>query len=143
MGGHDGPTEGPATSRLLSFGRVQGWVSGAFGEASPDLHRLLDLFARKDAAANHVSMGLPSPLQARPHVKQRCCRELGIMAVRTAAQHKLQALATVLMGKQAAAQQTKRRQSQRNVHRARNDSYFAQHSFYADDLPRRPWAADL
>ena len=124
MGGHEGPTEGPATSRLLTFGRVQGWVSGAFGEASPDLHRLLDLFALKGAAANHVVMGLDSPLQARAHVKQRCCKELGVMAVRVAAQHKLQALAAVLMGKQAAAQQTKRRQTQRIVHRFRCDSYF-------------------
>ena len=130
-------------TRLKSFGRVQGWAIGAFGEASPDLHRLLNLFARKGGANLYTYLGVDSPLKARPHIKARCCSEMGIAAVRSGALHKIQALTQVLVGKGAAAAQTRRRQTAAGIHKARCESYFAQHSFYADDLPRRPWSADL
>ena len=134
---------GPATRRLQSFGRVKGWVTGAFGEASPDLHRFLDLLSRKGAASRHRDLGCDTPLQARAHVKNRCCRELGVAAVRAAALHKLQALATVLVGKDGAVKQAGRRRSSKSTHQARTDCYFNQHSFYADDLPHRRRPRDL
>ena len=114
-----------------------------FGEASPDLHRFLDLLSRKGAASRHRDLGCDTPLQARAHVKNRCCRELGVAAVRAAALHKLQALATVLVGKDGAAKQAGRRRSSKSTHQARADCYFNQHSFYADDLPRRRRPRDL
>ena len=134
---------GPATRRLLSFGRVEGWVTGAFGEASPDLHKFLDLLTRKGAASKYRDLGVDTPLEARAHIKRRCCRELGIAAVRAAALHKLQTLATVIIGKEGAAKQSQRRSYANATHRARADCYFNQHSFYADDLPHRRRARDL
>ena len=134
---------GPATRRLQSFGRVQGWVTGAFGEASPDLHRFLDLLSKKGASSRHKDLGCDTPLQARSHIKNRCYRELGVTAVRAAALHKTQALATVLTGNDGAARQARRRAESRATHQARADSYHNQHSFYADDLPRRRRWRDL
>ena len=56
-------------------------------------------------------------------------------SVRAAAQHKLQALATVLVGKEGAAKQAHRKSAAKSAHQARSNCYFNQHSFYADDLP--------
>jgi hypothetical protein len=138
MGGHD--DEGPATRRLRSFGRVQGWAVGVFGEVSPDLHRFIDSLTRRGSATRYRDLGVDNPLLARAHIKRRCCAELGISIVRANAQHKLNALAAILMGREAAAQQSARRQSAAATHRARSDSYYHQHSFHADDSPRgRRW----
>ena len=62
--------------------------------------------------------------------------ELGVAAVRAAALHKIQALATVIVGKDGASKQASRRRASKAAQQARADSYFNQHSFYADDLPR-------
>ena len=131
---------GPASQRLQSFGRVHGWAFGAFGEASPDVHSLLDALTRQGAASKFRDLGVDTPLLARPHIKQRCCRELGIAVVRSAALHKLHALAAAIMGVTAASQQSRRRQSASAAQRERADSYYHQHSFHADDVPhhRRP-----
>ena len=138
MGGVEGV--GPASRRLQSFGRVRGWAFGAFGEASPDTHRMLDAMARQGAATRFRDLGVDSPLHARPHIKQLCCKELGIATVRAAALHKLQALAAAIMGAPAAAQQSRHRQSATASHRERVNAYYHQHSFHADDPPlhRRP-----
>ena len=134
MGGHD--NGGPASRRLQSFGRVQGWAVGAFGEVSPDLHRFIDSLTRCGSSSRYRDLGVDNPLLARSHIKRRCCAEIGVSIVRANAQHKLNALATILMGREAAAQQSARRRSAASAHRARSDSYYHQHSFHADDLPR-------
>ena len=138
MGGHD--NGGPASQRLRSFGRVQGWAVGAFGEVSPDLHRFLDSLTRRGAASRFRDLGVDNAILARAHVKRRCCAELGVAIVRANAHHKLNALSIILMGREAAAQQSTRRQAAASAHRARSDAYYHQHSFHADDLPRdRRW----
>ena len=134
LGGHD--NDGPASRRLRSFGRVQGWAVGAFGEISPDLHRFIDKLSRRGAASRYRELGVDNPLLARPHIKRRCCAEIGIAIVRANAHHKLNALAAILMGRDASSQQAQRRQTASAAHRARSDAYYHQHSFHADDLPR-------
>ena len=37
---------GPVETKLLSYGRVQGWVFGAWGEASEDVHALVQRIAK-------------------------------------------------------------------------------------------------
>ena len=138
MGGVNGV--GPASKRLQSFGRVRGWAFGAFGEASPDAHLFLDALARQGASNRYRDLGVDSPLHARAHIKQRCCKELGIVTVRAAALHKLQALSAAIMGTPAAAHQSRRRQAAQAAHRERSNAYYHQHAFHADDTPvnRRP-----
>ena len=134
MGGVEGV--GPAAQRLESFGRVRGWSFGAFGEASPDAHSLLDAMTRQGSSVRYRDLGVESPLHARAHVKRRLCQELGITVVRAAALHKLQALAVAIMGVTAAAsQQSRRRQASAAADRERANSYYHQHAFHTDDVP--------
>ena len=44
-GGVEVGTMGPVLSKLLSFPPLQGWVFGAWGEASPDVHSLVHVLA--------------------------------------------------------------------------------------------------
>lgn len=37
--------EGPVARKLASFPRLQSWVFGAWGEASPDIHSLVHILA--------------------------------------------------------------------------------------------------
>ena len=69
MGGHLGDSDGSSVRSLCAFDKVQGWVAGKFGEVSPDLHKLLDLFARKGTDVNHAVMGVDTPFKVRSIVK--------------------------------------------------------------------------
>ena len=50
---------------------------------------------------------------------------------------------TVIIGKQGAAKQSQCHRAAKSTHEARANSYFNQHSFYADDLPYRRRTHDL
>ncbi len=44
-------------------GAVEGWVVGAFGEASPALHKLVDLLGLKGAVRRYAELGVDNPLR--------------------------------------------------------------------------------
>ena len=53
------------TRRLQSFGHVQGLVFGAWGEASPDVERLLSALCHSGAERRWQSMRSASPAEAK------------------------------------------------------------------------------
>ena len=63
---------------------------------------------RKGVVTRHIDLGCDTSLQARAHIKNKCCRELDVAAVRAAALHKPQALVTVLVNKNDVVKQTDR-----------------------------------
>ena len=76
-------------SRLLEFGRVRGFVFGAFGEASKDVRDFVRTVAEKGAVRHWQDMGARSCVEARGLIASEVWRGLGIEAVRSAAELKL------------------------------------------------------
>ena len=48
---------GPVEARLVSFGQVQGWVFGAFGECSEEVHQLVQRLAKAKVAKADTEPG--------------------------------------------------------------------------------------
>jgi hypothetical protein len=86
---------GPVQSALDAFGRVEGYVFGAFGEASPDVHKLTRQIGDLGGARGWRDMGARSPCEASSMLANRAKRLLGIEATRGHARLKLDRLASV------------------------------------------------
>ena len=56
---------GPLERRLRAYDAILALVFGAFGEASPDVERLLDAAADVGACRHHRSTGAVDPVDAR------------------------------------------------------------------------------
>ena len=80
----------PIEDRLRSFGQVRAVVFGAYGEASRDVHLVLDVAA--DAMATHQwrAMGARTKEEARAFIIGALRRRLGLAATRAMARHRLQ-----------------------------------------------------
>ena len=105
---------------LDAFGRVQGWVFGAFGEASPDVHALAKNLGDIGASRGWREMGATSAVEASAVLTNRARRALGIEAVRGHARLKLDRLAAVSGDVDEGAA---RRERSRNGMRYRRDAY--------------------
>ena len=95
---------GPVTRKLLSFGRIQAVVFGAFGEGSRDAHGLVDRLASRRAAREWVRLGCRDEADAKEMVSRSLYRSWGIAALRAQARLKLSGLSHVGSGAQAASQ---------------------------------------
>ena len=62
-------TPGSMTQRLHDFGRVEGLVVGAYGEASPDLIKLINRLVNKASQTRHRHVGFDSVRSARSTIK--------------------------------------------------------------------------
>ena len=111
---------GPLQAALEAYGRVQGWVLGAFGEASRDLHTLVKLIGDLGASRGWREMGARTVVEASAVLHQRARRHIGIEAVRSHARLKLDRLAWVTGGAAAAGT---RRTNARSRARAQRDAY--------------------
>ena len=94
---------GPVESKLRSYDPVRGLVFGTWGEASPDVERLLSALCRVGAAAHWRSMRVPTPESAHGILAWMLRRRWGLTALREAARLKLERLAFVGRGAGAAA----------------------------------------
>ena len=56
---------GPVESKLNSFGRVQGWVFGPWGEASEDVHALVQRIAKSRLELQDTMPGRRGRLRSR------------------------------------------------------------------------------
>jgi len=75
--------------RLRSFGTVRAMVWGAYGEASDDVHQLLDYVVDAEATRSWRQLGARSRAEARSYLMCRTRRSWGITAVREMARHRL------------------------------------------------------
>ena len=80
----------PIEHRLASFGKVRGFIFGAYGEASGDVHDLLQLAAAKQAELTWEGSGARSQSEMRAFFLQRYRRQLGMASVLAMARHRLQ-----------------------------------------------------
>ena len=69
--------------------RARGLVYGAYGEASDDVHALIDIAATKLAEQQWRVAGARSASEMRSFIKSRCYRRVGLRAVQAFARHRL------------------------------------------------------
>ena len=88
--------------KLASYGRIWGFAFGAYAEASPDVHELLDVLASSCASRQWARMGSRDPQDAAAALKRSLYRSWGLMAARGQARLKLMGLGHVGTGAAAA-----------------------------------------
>ncbi len=90
---------GPVQQHLESFGTVRGLVFGAFGEASPDVHSLIDSLAEHRLRKKGLSEAWRRGHKAEKALLVRQLRHrIGVAAVRAQAEHLLSRLRVVREG---------------------------------------------
>ena len=90
------PNASPILDRLRSFTQVRGLVFGNYGEASPDVHALVELAARGIAAKRWRRDGARSEAEARSYWVGTCRRRIGVAVARAMARHRIRR--TVFIG---------------------------------------------
>ena len=73
---------GPVSLKLASYGRVRGLICGAFGEGSPDLHKLCDKIAECAAATKYQDLGATNINAAKSRASNFVYRAVGIEMMR-------------------------------------------------------------
>ena len=68
---------------MPAFGRIEGRVFGNVGEASPDVHRFVNVVSKRGAQKHWRAMGAASVQDARKVIKAMMIRGLGIEAARS------------------------------------------------------------
>ena len=117
---------GPVARKLMSYGRVRGLVFGAWGEASPDAHQLLNQLARQGARHMWRDIGSTDEAAAVGCLAWLLRRRWGMAALRENARLKLDRLAYVGRG---AAEAAERRQRSELAHALRARLSRAQQGF--------------
>ena len=120
---HCGVTEGvpgPVTQKLATYGRVRGLAFGAYGEASTDVHELVQVLAKSCASRQWARMGARDPQEAAALLQRSLYRSWGLMAMRGQARLKLMGMSQV--GSGAAAARARRTDSAA-AHSLRREAY--------------------
>ena len=88
--------DGPMYTRMLSFGRIQGFVFGSWGEVSQDVRSFLTLVANQSAHKLWRQIDRARSIQdIQGVIKHRFRRILGITAIRSAQFLKTQRLSHI------------------------------------------------
>ena len=88
-------THTPIAAALASHGVVRGAVFGQYGEASLDVHSLVDVAAREMARTKWRTLGARSQDEAYAFFVATQRRSLGVAVVREFARHRLRRLAFI------------------------------------------------
>ena len=83
---------GPVLEVLRQYPEVRGLVWGAYGEASRDVHTLLEEIADRIAERQWGSMGARTRSEARAHIVHQLRRRWGVAAARECARLRLSRL---------------------------------------------------
>ena len=129
---------GPVQLKLTSFGRVKGLVCGAFGEGSPDLHKLCDKIADVAASTKFMEMGAISMKTAKSRASRYVFRTVGIEMIRGTAALRNYRMDMVLAGNASAKAAAARRVWSRNRWEQEQEAYFYSHS-YGSHAHEQPW----
>lgn len=117
---------GPLERALAGFGRVEGWIFGAYAEASEDVVELVREIARGWANLHWRDMGARSATEAAPTLGNVAIRWLGVGGGRAHAALKLARLRNVVGGD--ARQANNRRRDSERAYRFRRAAYYAYNS---------------
>ena len=121
---------GPMAQRLADFGRVEGLVVGAHGEASVDLIKLIRRLTKRGAQTRHRQMGFSSPRSASSTVSQQIYLSLGVEAIRGMARLRITNLATVLAGSTSSKAAAARRARAKNLYNEQANAYWARQCYF-------------
>ena len=121
---------GPMAQRLSDFGRVEGLVVGAHGEASEDLINFIRRLADRAAQTRFRQMGFQSARSARSTVKQQIYLSLGVEAVRGMARLRIANLAAALAGSTSTKAASARRARAKNLYNEQMNAYWARHCYF-------------
>ena len=121
---------GPMAQRLSDFGRVEGLVVGAHGEASEDLINFIRRLADRAAQTRFRQMGFQSARSARSTIKQQIYLSLGIEAVRGMARLRIANLAAALAGSTSTKAASARRARAKNLYDEQMNAYWARHCYF-------------
>ena len=128
----------PVNSKMASFGRIRGLACGAFGEGSPDLHKLAAEIAEMGAAKNYQDMGAQTTKQAKARAYRYVYKTLGVEMMRSAAMLRVNRLGTVLAKTETLRAAAARRSNPVPAWFNTRQEYFDRHSF-STSAHDRPW----
>ena len=100
----DSNIPGPVRRQLQSYGRIRGFVFGAFGEVSKDVQKYTEELAEMGSERTWRDMGARSQMEAKNLIRTMIRESIGIEAVRGNARLLLDRLA-VMSGDAAKAKQ--------------------------------------
>ena len=109
---------GPVGLKLASHGRVRGLVCGAFGEGSPDLHKLCNKLAEVLATTRFEDLGATSVKSAKARAFRYVFRTVGIEMMRGTAALRQLRMGTILAGNASTKAAASRRKWARNAREA-------------------------
>ena len=137
---YHGPYSTQVLDRLDSFTGVRGLCVGHYGEASPDVHRLVDVAAAA-AGQHHRRWGARTAAEARSFALQRYRRVLGLTFFRAMSRHLIRRVPFVGLDYELVRSQCDRfRRGERifigEVARPPPDLGLAPEVFYAFQAPR-------
>ena len=119
-------------SRLASFTQVRGLVFGAYGEASADVHSLIELAAHALARKHWRSAGARNEAEARSFWVGLCRRRIGVAATRAMARHRIRR--TVFIGVPRAVLDDRVRRGVAAVGADRHPHDHDLHAFFAHQI---------
>ena len=121
---------GPMAQRLSDFGRVEGLVVGAHGEASEDLIKFIRRLTDRAAQTRFRQMGFQSARSVRSTVKQQIYLSLGVEAVRGMARLRIANLASALAGSTSTKAAAARRTRVKNLYAEQMNAYWSRHCYF-------------
>ena len=121
---------GPMAQRLSDFGRVEGLVIGAHGEASEDLHKFIRRLTARAAQTRFRHMGFQSARNATSTVRQQIFLSLGVEAVRGMARLRIANLGSALAGTTSTKAAAARRARAKHLFYEQTEAYWARHCYY-------------
>ena len=135
---HTGPTPGPVSLKLSSYGRVRGLVCGSFSEGSPDLHRLADKISDMAACTKYQDLGSLSTRDAKSRASNYVYRAIGIEMMRGTAALRSYRMGMILAGSASATAAAARRRWAKSQWELEQESYFYSHN-HGSVIHDRPW----
>ena len=115
---------GPLVRRLNSFPKLQGYVIGAFGEVSEDLHRLVDHLTESRGHFLALSSGLATSEREKGQIKGQIRRKLSVALIRANSLCTLSRVSNVGPKAQAAAKRRQLTLSHESAMRQERRSYW-------------------
>ena len=120
----------PIASRLLSYTPTRALVFGQYAEASPDVHSLIEVIARRQAAAQWRRYGARTETEAYGFFVAALRRRVGVFVARELARHRLRRIPFVGVARAALRAYAQRSRAARRP-AERDAAQVASHEFFA------------
>ena len=126
---HQESGTGPVATKLASFGKVKGLVCGAFGEGSPDMHKLIANIVETAAIKRYQDMGARTSKDAIARANRFAYKTLGVEMMRSTSLLRVGRLGIVLAKPENQKATARRRSHSAPAWFETRQEYFDKHSF--------------